>query len=277
MFKTILVHVDLSAHAPARICHAATLAQVHDARLVGAAMFGVSRDIFPSGYASQPGTLCASYFDPLARNARRALAHFDRIARGMQVAHEARFVCDQADDGLVRAARFADLVVISQDDPEESLPDRAVHLPEYVILHAARPVLVVPRNDPPPRRAGRVLVAWDGGKEACAAMAAALPLLQRADGVSVASLAGTSGSEEEFRAQEPDILHFLQGHGIHAHMLVRRAGADTGRDLLAMADELDCGTLVMGCYGHARLHELCFGGATRTALADARIPVLLAH
>lgn len=277
MFKTILVHVDLSAHAPARICHAASLAQEHGARLVGAAMFGVSRTIFPCGYVSEPGTRCASYFDPLAHNARRALSHFGRIAREMQVEHEARFVCDQADDGLVRAARFADLVVLSQDDPDESLADRAVHLPEYVILNTARPVLVVPRNDPPPRRGGHVLLAWDGGKEASAAMAAALPLLRRAGGVSVAVLTGASGAETEYRAQEPDILHYLEGHGIQAHVLVRPSGADTGRDLLAMADELHCDALVMGCYGHARLRELCFGGVTRTALADARIPVLLAH
>jgi len=34
---------------------------------------------------------------------------------------------------------------------------------------------------------------------------------------------------------------------------------------------------VMGCYGHGRLRELCLGGASRTVLAEATLPVLLAH
>jgi nucleotide-binding universal stress UspA family protein len=35
--------------------------------------------------------------------------------------------------------------------------------------------------------------------------------------------------------------------------------------------------LVMGCFGHSRFRELCMGGASRTVLADAGIPVLMAH
>ena len=129
MLKTILVHADLSVHAPARMHYAAALARAHGARLVGAAMLGVSRVIFPNGYDLIPGTLGASYFDPLAEHARQALSRFEAIAREAQVPHDSRFVCDQADDGLARLARFADLVVLSQDDPAESMPDMAIQLP----------------------------------------------------------------------------------------------------------------------------------------------------
>jgi nucleotide-binding universal stress UspA family protein len=278
MFKTILVHVDLSAHAPARIRHAGALAQAHGALLLGAAMFGVSRAIFPSGYTSAPGTLCASYFDPLADNARRALAQFGRIAHGLQVEYAARFVCDQADAGLVDLARFADLVVVSQDDPDEALEDMPVQLPEHLILSCARPVLVVPRTDPPPCPGGHVMVAWDGSKEASCAMGAALPLLRQAGAVTVATLTPAGGGgDADIRAQEPDLVHFLGRHGIAPRMLRRPAGGDTGGGLLALAGDMHCSTLVMGCYGHSRLRELCLGGASRTVLADARIPVLMAH
>ncbi|WP_198118820.1 universal stress protein [Massilia rhizosphaerae] len=277
MFKTILVHVDLSAHAPARMRWAATLAHIHQAHLVGAAMFGVSRAIFPLGYASRPGTLEASYFDPLAQNARRALAQFDEIARQMQVAHEARFVCDQADDGLAQLARFADLVVVSQDDPDEALPDLAVHLPEYVILNSARPVLVVPRTDPAPAANPDVLVAWDGSKEASRAVSAAVPLLRHAGTVTVAALTGPDLAAAEVQSQQADLQQFLGRHGIAPRMLVRDPQQDAGHALLDLAAELGCGVLVMGCYGHGKMRELCLGGASRTVLADARIPVLLAH
>jgi nucleotide-binding universal stress UspA family protein len=44
-----------------------------------------------------------------------------------------------------------------------------------------------------------------------------------------------------------------------------------------MTDELGGDLLVMGCYGHSRLRELCLGGASRTILAEARIPALMVH
>ena len=277
MFKTILVHADLSSHAPARIRYAAALAHAHHAHLLGAAMFGVSRTMFPLGYTARPGTLEAGYFDPLAQNARRALAQFEAIATEMRVPHEARFVCDRTDDGLARLARFADLVVISQDDPDEALPDLAVHLPDYVILNSPHPVLVLPRTDAAPGAARTVLVAWDGGKEAARALTAALPLLCRASAVTVAALTGPDAGTAELESQRPDLLRFLGHHGVTPHMLVRDPRRDPGHELLDLAAELHCGLLVMGCFGHSKLRELWLGGASRAVLADARIPVLLAH
>jgi len=277
MLKTILVHVDESVHAPARIRYAAALARATGAHLVGAAMFGVSRSVFPHGYDSRPGTLSASYFQPLADHAARALAMFEQIAAETGVRHEQRFVCDQADEALARMARFADLVVVSQDDPAESMPDMAEHLPEFLILSCARPVIVVPRSDPAPWHGQKVLVAWDGGKEASFALSASLPLLRHSTGVVLVSLAGPDPAEEAFRAEQSDLKHFLARHQVTPHMLVRAACNDAGHDLLALAREAGCGLLVMGCYSHGKFRELCMGGASRTVLADADIPVLFAH
>lgn len=276
-YQTILVHVDQSRHAPARMRYAAALAHAHGARLVGAAMFGVSRDVFPHGYDAQPGTLCADVFQPLADNARRALAGFETIASECQAEHETRFVCDGADEGLALLARFADLVVISQDDPDESLPAMGTRLPEFVILNSARPVLVVPRSDPPPCVDPRILLAWDGSKEAAAAMSAAIPLLRRAAQVTVALLAAPAASGHDVRADQPELLRFLARHHVTPDIVMRPPHHDSGHQLLALAAELGCGLLVMGCYGHSRFRELCLGGASRTVLGDAAIPLLLAH
>ena len=60
MLKTILVHVDQSVHAPARIRYAAALARATGADLIGAALFGVSAAVFPNGYREPAGTLGAS-------------------------------------------------------------------------------------------------------------------------------------------------------------------------------------------------------------------------
>jgi nucleotide-binding universal stress UspA family protein len=277
MFKTILVHVDQSVHAATRIRYAASLAHAHGARLVGAAMLGVSRTIFPHGYDEKPGSLGASYFQPLADNAARALSGFEAIAASRNVPHETRFVCDQADEGLTQLSRFADVVVLSQDDPAESMPDMAVHLPEYVILNCARPVIVVPRGDPAPYHNPKVLAAWDGSKEAAFALRTSVPLLRRAGEVTVVALSGPDGDKEDFQRQQPELTRFLERHHVRLHMLLREAKRDTGHELLALAERLGCGMLVMGCFGHSRFRELCLGGASRTVLAEAAIPVLMAH
>ena len=35
--------------------------------------------------------------------------------------------------------------------------------------------------------------------------------------------------------------------------------------------------LALGCYGHSRLRETVFGGATTRILRDMKLPVLMAH
>jgi nucleotide-binding universal stress UspA family protein len=281
--QSILVHADLSRHAPARIHAAALLARDHGAHLLGAAMMGVSRSIFPEGYQSRPGTLSAACFDPLAENARRALERFEAIASARGVPHESRLVPDEADDGLALLSRFADLVVVSQDDPAESDSDHVLRMPDYVILNSPRPVLVIPHGAEPPEAgvARRILLGWDGSREAAAAMSAAVPLLRRADAVTVAMLSGPALTPAECAIQQDELLGFLGRHRVNAAVLVRDGAGDhagdTGHALLSVADELGADLLVMGCYGHSRLRELCLGGASRTVLAEARIPALLVH
>lgn len=277
MFKTILVHVDLSRHAPARIRQACALAQAHGAFLVGASMLGLSRAVFPHGYDCKHGTLAASCFEPMAENAQRALVNFEAIVEEWNIPHEGRFVSDEADDGLTLLSRFADLLVISQDDPDESMPDMAVQLPEYVILRSGRPILLVPRSDPAPVSPSRVLLAWDGSREAATAMLGAMPLLRQATEVIVATLTVGEESTDEFKDKQATLLAHLARHGALSRSVTRPLRGDTGNQLLALAGELQCDMLVMGGYGHSRLRELYMGGASRTVLADANIPVLMAH
>ena len=80
---------------------------------------------------------------------------------------------------LARIARNADLVVVGEPRPEESGMDE-VALVEAAFMDTGRPALVVPyvgaRALPPER----VVVAWDGSREAARAVHDALPLLRQA-------------------------------------------------------------------------------------------------
>ncbi|MEN3275720.1 MAG: hypothetical protein V7631_1510 [Massilia sp.] len=278
-FKTILVHADLSRHAPARIRLAAAICAEHRAHLIGAAMTGIGRAVFPNGYNVRPGTLLSSYVDPLRQNAQRALDRFGEIARQRGVSHETRLVCDQAPDGLALLARFADLVVVSQDDPDESLgyAPSAARMPDYVVANAARPVLVVPRTGQGAGCPRRILLCWNGSREASAAMAGAIPLLQHATHVSLVFMSATFLAEAACEAELADALAFLARHAVHAELTLRDPLGDTGRAILALAAEQGSDLVVMGCFGRSRFQELLLGGASRTVLQEAALPVLMAR
>lgn len=256
-YKTILVHADLSRHATARIELAAAICAEQGSHLIGAAMMGVSPSVFPKGYNVGPGTVLAPYFEPLEQGARRALDNFAAIAARYGVTHESRLVCDDVPDGLALLARFADLVVVSQDDPGESLgyTPPAARMPDYVVYNAARPVLVVPNvlNMPhgsPPGAPRRVLLCWNGSREASVAMAASVPLLRRATHVSLAVFAPAVAPDCASEHELADAQAFLARHAVHAQVVLRDPGPDTGRAILQLAAEGGCDLVVMGCYGH---------------------------
>ena len=50
-----------------------------------------------------------------------------------------------------------------------------------------------------------------------------------------------------------------------------------GETILAKADELGCDLIVKGAYTQSRLRQMIFGGTTRHILANAKLPVLMAH
>jgi nucleotide-binding universal stress UspA family protein len=276
--KTILVHVDQSRHAAARIRYAAALARAHDAHLIGAAMTGLPQFVFPEGAWPIPQTLASSCFTPLYDNANRALDQFAAIAAEYHVASEKRLVTDQDAEGLALLARFCDLVVMTQDDPDEALPGQVARLPDYVALNATAPVVVLPLAWAAAAPPGRVLLAWNGSIPATRAVYAALPLLRRAAGVRLVSFCGpTEPFADTNCSEQPQLAASLARHGIPVEQCLRDQDIDAGHAIMALADETGSDLVVMGCYGHSRFREMLLGGATRTMLRAAKVPVLMMH
>ena len=275
-YRTIVVHADESRHAPQRLRVAAWLAREHGAHLLGVAAIGVSRDVFPHGYKVVPGSLEASYFAPLHDAAGRALARFATLAGDAGIVFEQRLVCDLPSEALARLGRFADLVVVSQDDPDEALSETVVRIPEYVAFTCARPVLVVPTATVLPGPLRHVLAAWNGSKEA-AALHAALPLMRRAARVTVVAFRPPGDTDLGEPQHQADLGAFLARHAVQAGIMAVERRLDGGQALLALAAQEGCDLLVMGCYGHSQFRELFLGGVTRYVLQNARLPVLMAH
>jgi nucleotide-binding universal stress UspA family protein len=172
-------------------------------------------------------------------------------------------------------ARYADLLVINQTDPES--PD-ATHFGDAVLLSVGRPVLMVPYAGPTSSVGRNILVCWNASREASRAVTDALALLKNAKRVTVLTVDGATSQGGHGESPGSDIALYLARHGVNAVAAQTVSGSvDVGSVILSRAFDLEADLIVMGAYGHSRVREIVMGGATRTVLRSMTIPVLMSH
>jgi nucleotide-binding universal stress UspA family protein len=275
--KDILIHMDGTPQAEARLRLAADLARRHDAHLT--ALYVI--DIQVPAIAGSEGA-GAAFLDDLRRNmlrdARTAAtglaARFRERLRLEGVAGEWRQIEGAATEQVALQARYADLVVAGQKHPDGSQPE-ADAIIERVLFSAGRPVLIVPYTTRAETVGRRVLIGWNASRESARAVHDALPLIARAEAATVLTVARRGGEEDQAGAA---IALHLARHGIKVrveHTIA--AGIATSDILLNTAADLSADLLVVGGYGHSRFRELVLGGVTRTLLQHMTLPVLMSH
>lgn len=269
-FKDILVHVDNGRQAAVRLGVAARLAQADGAHLVG--LHVRWRPELPPVVAAQLAPDIAALQERFNETAaREARAAFDALAPVAGTSREWRDVAGELADTVILHARYADLTVIGQAAEE----DDNRPLADPLVLAVGRPVLVVPYAGGFDTVGERVLVAWNGSREATRAVHDALPLLSRARRVQV--LVINAGADHGDLPGADLCLH-LSRHGVTAVCEHLRADEmEVGEMLLSRAADEGADLLVMGAYGRSRLRELVLGGATRHILRHMTVPVLLSH
>lgn len=171
------------------------------------------------------------------------------------------------------AARYAELAVVGA--PLTGLKRR---LFEGVLFGSGRPLLVIPSDWKASDIGRRIVIAWNGGREAARAVAAATPLLERADKVTILTI--VAEAEDGPAAASPEALAAHLGRcGLAAEArLIERGGRTEAEALSEERRKLGADLIVMGGYGHTRLQEIVFGGLTRALIGDATAPpLLMAH
>lgn len=275
-FKTILVHLDHRPRSSERLALAFGLAERFDAHLVGLFAPGTAR--IPSYAQAEGGPLLRELLDKRrAEILREAEAAFRKIAqRNGKDRSEWRATESEPAAALRLSARYADLIVAGQ--PEAGDEGELQGLADELALSAGRPVLFVPYAGRFATLGKRVLVAWDGGREAARAVSDALPFLQKADSVEVAVFDPERASQRHGEQPGADIGLYLARHGVKVQV-ARQSGAgfDVGSQILSRAADTGADLVVMGAYGHARVRELMLGGVTRTMMEAMTVPVLMSH
>ena len=278
--RSILVHLDHREHAAKRVATAAALARRHEAHLVGLA---------PTGWVMMPadatGTLGAAQYEEatmriLRERAEASVRRFKAEAESLGVAsYEARVEASDVGNAMMLAARYCDLTVVTQTEPDEWVTTQSPQMPQEVLLHSGRPVLVLPyAGDCAIPDHARVLVGWDASREAARAMHDALPFMKRAANVQIAVFEAPEDVDRRHGdLPGADIGLWLARHGVKVEVTHVPTSVAVGEALLSHAADVSADLIVAGGYGHSRLRETVLGGVTRTLLRSSPVPVLLSH
>ena len=275
--RSVLVHLDGTARAAARLQFAHRLAATHKARLD--ALFAVTPRFLPLPVPLGDGMPAVPLLDEVdPRHRADAKALFDRtVAEGAQASSWHELDTSEAPiAGFVRRALLADLLVLGQRDAADATGfDVPADFVEAVVIDSGRPALIVPFEGEVAEVPQTVLIAWKPTRESAHAVTAALPFLQRARTVHAVCDGDDVVDAHQALAE---LAHYLRWHGIaatHDHHTLPEI--DVGSGLLGLARHVGAELLVMGCYGHSRARELVLGGASRGVLRATRVPVLMAH
>jgi nucleotide-binding universal stress UspA family protein len=279
-YKDLLVVLDSNASARERIEIAVALAERFSAHLIG--LYPLPMPEAPRHFGYFDPALLNPFFEELRARARDAADEtrnvFERIASLRGVSAEWREIPEGADADPALHARYADLTILGQLDPDSGKPETFRPRPEQVTLASGRPILVVPYVGNFPSLGRRVVIGWNASQEAARAVSGAMPLLTAADIVTVLTVDPREGPRAHGELPGADISLHLARHGVKAE-IERTVSADlpVGEVLLSRAADLGADLLVMGAYGHSRARELLLGGATRSLLRSMTLPVLMSH
>ena len=268
--KTILVHIEGDEGQEARLAAAFDLARATGGHLVCLSVMPYAA--YALGDPAMGAFPVTTLIDAVeARRKEERTAVEARLARE-GVSWEWQAADGDASDRLVEQARLADIVVMSAG-PFGRQPQLQMGLTGDVAIRAPVPVLAVPVPATGFNVAGPALVCWDGSQEAATAMRLAVPLLALAESVTLLTV---EEKDSHFSARHAAAV--LSRHDIHAEVVERgTGGASVEQVIRSVAAERQAAWIVQGAYGHSRLRQMLFGGVTRGLLADAPVPILLAH
>ena len=273
--QDIIVHIDNSNGCQKRLNAAIALAQAHQAHITG--VYNIPPAYLPRYAAAEiPFDIRKKEAEAAAEQAKKAGKIFQETVDREGLRSEWRVSEGDFVTNLCIHARYTDLMVLGQHDERDS--NDSDFAPDDVILRCGRPVLLVPFIGPQETLGKRVMVAWNGAREAVRAVNDALPILQKADKVEVVTVNIKTDGNSDNQIPGVDIAHHLARHGVNATAsAMEGVNINIGDTLLSHASDMSADLVIMGAYGHSRLRELIMGGATRSLLHQMTIPVLMSH
>lgn len=267
--KDLTVHLDSGARTKVRLDIAVSIAQRHQARLLG--IFGQRAE------PEKVGIVATWPSERYVAAARASKAQFETATAGLAQAqwHD---VNRGSDAELLRQitdiGRYADMILLGQHEEgtEALVPPE---LPEEIVLNSGRPVLMVPYIGEFAPSFERPLIAWNNSREAAHAVNDALPLIQDCQEVTVVSL---DTRHEAAAASCTELARHLACHGLKCQTDILMVNDIGIMDmLLNRITDRDADLLVMGAHGQIGFPFVSRGAGTKHILRHMTVPVLMSN
>jgi nucleotide-binding universal stress UspA family protein len=284
--RDLLVYVDQSAHASQRLRLAGDLACRHKSRLTALYV----REPNPAQRHEQStAELGQASSEAIARTNRQIRRSIDEAANRLRLTLEelkrefgleVEWRClDGVSSTLVpQHARFADLCVLSQDKSAAS-SDTGYTFSEQLLFVSGRPVVFVPAIGSFDTLGRHILVAWNSSRASTRAVNDALPLIERAEQVTVLAINPTEFAQRYGALPPEQMVEHLRRHGasVEGVWLDNIPAGSIADAVQAEAHRVDADLIVAGAFGHPRLWERMLGGVTRDLLARMTLPILMSY
>ena len=276
MIKDAIVNLTVGASRDVAADYAISLAAAFGAHLSG---IGFAYEVVVPGtvFGGVGADLIQAQREASLEATRTVVDSFEAAVRRIGVSAETHVLeasSVAAADTFGRLARRFDLAVVAQAEPDGP-PSRDLII-EAVLFESGRPVLIVPYIQKEGLKLDRVMVCWDGSRNAARAVGDAMPFLARAKAVEIVVVTGDAGKSDEIPGA--DIAHHLARHRLQVELRRIVAGdLDVANTILSHAADAGTDFIVMGGYGHSRLREFVLGGATRGILQSMTVPTLMSH
>lgn len=284
--KDLLVYVDQSAYAAKRLRLAADLARRHQSRLTALYVRELSpaqrhkQSVAELGQGSvkaitRTNRIIQQSIDESVTRLRSTLEAVER-EHGLEV--EWRCLEGAASTLVPQHARFADLCILSQDTSAVATAT-GYTFSEQLLFVSGRPVVFVPAHGSFETLGRHILVAWNSSRASTRAVNDALPLIERAEKVTLLAVNPAEFAERYGALPPEQMVAHLRRHGasVEGIWLNDIPTGSIADAVLAEAHKVGADLIVAGAFGHPRLWEKMMGGVTRDLLARMNQPVLMSY
>jgi len=277
MYRNLLVHIPTQRSPRPAIDGSISLAMTCGAHLDAIAVGYESANNVP--FIAEGGAAVAAVFEfereRALERAEAALAVFEVEAKAAKIGYRSRAVSGsfaEAVDIVGANARLSELTIVSQSEPGLEMFDN--FLPQDILFQSGRPVLVIPYTFRDALKLGRIGICWDGSRLAARALWDAMPLLSKANALSII----TVNEPVSVEATTDRLAKRLAELGLPAKIISAQSDhSDIQPTILSVAADEGLDLLVMGGYGHSRLKETVLGGVTREMFRSMTVPTLMSH
>lgn len=264
-YSSLMVHLDLGVSNDALLELTADLAERSGAAVIGITAYQPMQIMYGDGYMS--ADLIDEDRAEIDRQGKEVEDRFRTVMHNRVPKLQWRSTIGylQLAECVADQARDADLLLMTPEPRGDGWEAARRMDAGDLVMRVGRPVIVVPPSIDA-LNLEQVVIGWKDTRETRRAVLDALPLLWRAECVTIVEIVEDAEKMASTKLHLAEIVAWLAGHGVAADAVAEPLSGNAAEQLEAAATARRAGLLIIGAYGHNRLREWVLGGVTRDAL-----------